>query len=103
MPNAAPGFRKFSFSYLQYDEREAQTKTSKLQGFGPMLFQKTEEGWDQLLGNHDLGGSIHSLIYTMRREKGAIPRGISFEPRTEPTPARRTRDGPDMYDGGVRV
>lgn len=40
-------------------------------GFGPTLFQSTNEVWKALLG-HDAGHAVFALIFSVRNQSGAL-------------------------------
>jgi hypothetical protein len=69
---------------LAYSDGNAEIIASNFSGFGPRLFSINIEHWNSLLGNNVIGKiiadaeSVYALIFSLRREKGAIPEGPTF-------------------------
>jgi hypothetical protein len=53
--------------------------SSQFQGCGPNLYLMTRSGWVALLGNNEQRGEgMYVWLRIMRREEGAVPRGVEI-------------------------
>lgn len=64
--------------YLNYPEEHSEEIAARTKGFGPSIFARTKMDWVALLGNEANGSAIYALVFSFRREEGAVPEGISF-------------------------
>jgi hypothetical protein len=62
-------------SYLNLDIKTANGVAEKFKGFGPEIYLMKQSDWVKLVGEGN-GRSVYTLLVSVRREKGAIPRNI---------------------------
>jgi hypothetical protein len=65
-------------TYLNYTNTDALAVAKNLHGFGPNLYLRSMETWMKLLGN-DEGRGVYAIIFGVRREKGAVPKGMKMQ------------------------
>lgn len=66
--------------YLGYDEKLARTAANLFNGFGPTLFAYDVPNWEGLFNeNNDEANSVHSLVFSLRNEEGALPKDMTFK------------------------
>jgi hypothetical protein len=61
----------------------AEKIAAKFEGFGPSLYLRTWEEWNQYLGSY--GGAVHALLVERRYLEGAMPKGFEVHDPTIPT------------------
>lgn len=60
---------------LDYDPATAEAIASRLDGYGPNMYNRNMDDWIKILGPEN-GGGLYLTLLTIRHEKGAIPKGI---------------------------
>jgi len=64
-------------TYLSISRFEAADLANSIDGWGPSIFSRSESQWIYILGE-GRGIAMHTLIVSVRRNKGAVPRNVTF-------------------------
>ena len=68
----------------QYHMAEAEIRAARYEGFGASLWSVGVAGWKNICGGHaDEGLSIFNLVFGLRNEKGAVPKGVLINHKKE--------------------
>jgi hypothetical protein len=64
---------------LNNSVEQAEEKAARFRGFRPAIFENELEEWTEIFQDEADVASVYGLVLGQTHEKGAVPRGLSFD------------------------
>lgn len=64
-------------TYMNIEPTAAATSADRFEGYGPNIYIRDLQAWNDLLGDHN-GAGIYMMLLSVRHHKGAIPRKVTI-------------------------